>query len=476
MAALPNLEDWITNSNDALNISLVAPTKSGLQSISTFNPRFTYPIFGEEEKIFGYKGLKINLRYRANDMRPHLKVSHTKVFKPQGDAEPDDIVGILQEGNHLPKVAFVKESDFENGSKQLSNDWTPPGTLHDTFDGPDGKYEIWKGNLADPAVKQLNTRVQILIPLFIEGGSYIGQKPDSDSTELDLSDADRWTLFFLYRKDESELDPSKSSYVFVGYSTIYRFYWFQQPTPPASPSDKWELPAGDLDLSQLPCRTRLSQFLILPPFQGKGCGARLYKSIFQHYHKHAQTQEFTVEDPNEAFDDLRDVCDMEYLRTLPEFNSLRINADLAIPKSATIPSLIVGGDKVEEIQRNAKIAPRQFSRVLEMHLMSQLPDSVRPSMDLDKDVPVPTAKDKHQQKIWQLIAKQRLYRHNRDALSQLEPEERIEKLEEVLGGVELANSRILALYERASKRSKAASTKRKPEEDGNEAPSKKAKN
>jgi histone acetyltransferase 1 len=93
----------ITSSNDALNISLVAPTKSGLQSISTFNPRFTYPIFGEEEKIFGYKGLKINLRYRANDMRPHLKVSHTKVFKPQGDAEPDDIVGILQEGNHLPK-------------------------------------------------------------------------------------------------------------------------------------------------------------------------------------------------------------------------------------------------------------------------------------------------------------------------------------------------------------------------------------
>jgi hypothetical protein len=28
---------------------------------STFEPRFTYPIFGQEEQIFGYEGLQINV-------------------------------------------------------------------------------------------------------------------------------------------------------------------------------------------------------------------------------------------------------------------------------------------------------------------------------------------------------------------------------------------------------------------------------
>lgn len=371
-------------------------------------------------------------------------------------------------------VAFVKESDFIESSKQLVENWTPPGTLHDTFDGPDGQYEIWKGNLEDPAIKQINSRIQILVPLFIEGGSYIGQIPDSETNEQDITDADRWTMFLLYRRDKTD-NPEKSSYVFVGYSTIYRFYWFQPPTPPTSPGRDWELPQGDQNLGELPCRTRLSQFVVLPPFQGKGHGARLYQSIFEHYHKHPQTQELTVEDPNEAFDDLRDVCDMQFLRKMPEFNNLRLDTSVTIPESGPLPKLIVGWDKLEEIRRKAKIAPRQFYRAVEMHLMSQLPDSVRPTMDLDKDVPAPTEADKHQERLWQLVAKQRLYRHNRDALSQMEPEERIEKLSEVLRGVELGNARILAMYERAIQhpQPQASNSKRKLE-DGAESASKKA--
>jgi histone acetyltransferase 1 len=31
------------------------------QDIVEFNPSFTYPIFGENEQIFGYKGLFINV-------------------------------------------------------------------------------------------------------------------------------------------------------------------------------------------------------------------------------------------------------------------------------------------------------------------------------------------------------------------------------------------------------------------------------
>ncbi|KPM42745.1 Histone acetyltransferase type B catalytic subunit [Neonectria ditissima] len=479
MAALPNAEEWLANANEAITISLVAPSKSGLQNVATFNPKFTYSIFGEEEQIFGYKDLKINLRYRANDMRPHLKTSYSSKFKGVGDAEPTDIVGILKEGLHLPRIAFVKGSDFEDSSKQIGENWTPPGTLHSTIDAPDGQYEIWRGNLADAAVQQLNSRLQFFIPLFIEGGTYIGQDPESDSAELDLSDADRWTVFFLYKKQKAAGDPTKSTYTFVGYSTIFRFFYFQPPTPPASPKGEWELPTGDFDLAELPCRTRLSQFIILPPFQGKGVGARLYKTIFEHYHKHPQTHEFTVEDPNEAFDDLRDVCDLEFLRTIPQFDALHLDPSVTVLRTGPIPQLIVGGENLESIRLQAKIAPRQFSRVLEMHLMSKLPVSVRPSMALDENVPSPTKADRQQERLFQLVVKQRLYRHNKDILSQIETGERIEKLQQTLGGVELEYARILAAYERATKHSQpqptaATNGKRKQEDELGEGSSKRA--
>lgn len=82
----------------------MSPSKSGLRLVDTFHPKFTYPIFGDEEKIFGYKDLRISLRYRANDMRPHLEVSYTTKLKPPtGVDEPTDIKAILQEGNHLPR-------------------------------------------------------------------------------------------------------------------------------------------------------------------------------------------------------------------------------------------------------------------------------------------------------------------------------------------------------------------------------------
>ncbi|KAF4989987.1 hypothetical protein FGRMN_8761 [Fusarium graminum] len=459
---MANIEEWLASANDAIHISLVAPSESGLHHIATFNPRHTYSIFGEDEQIFGYKDLKISLRYRANDMRPHIKTSYSKKFKAVGGPEPTDVSAILEEGNHLPKIAFAKSTDFEASSQLMGDNWTPPGKLHTTFDSPDGQYEIWRGNLADPAIKQLNSRLQLFVPLFIEGGTYIGQDPEADSTELDLSDADRWTFFALYQK---RLVEGKTTYVFVGYSTIYRFWYFQSPTPPASPqTGEWELPKGSVDLGELPSRTRLSQFVILPPFQGKGNGARLYKTIFEHYHKIPQTYEFTVEDPNEAFDDLRDICDLQFLRAMPEFNKLRVDTEVTIPKKGTLPKLIVGSEKLEAIRLEAKIAPRQFGRVLEMHLMSQLSESVRPTMDIEEDKPAATKADKHQQKVWSLIVKQRLYRHNKDLLSQIEPAERVEKLDDTLHGVGLEYARILAALDRSEKHShvqSAANGKRK---------------
>jgi len=67
-------------------------------TLGTFNPAFTYPIFGEEETIYGYKDLKVVLRYNASDMRPNLQVTYKKKLKPVGpEVETTDIVARMEE-------------------------------------------------------------------------------------------------------------------------------------------------------------------------------------------------------------------------------------------------------------------------------------------------------------------------------------------------------------------------------------------
>lgn len=61
----------------------------------------TYSVFGDDERIFGYQGLKINLRYNACDMRPGLQIHYTKKFKQVGETGPTDLKAVLEP--YLPK-------------------------------------------------------------------------------------------------------------------------------------------------------------------------------------------------------------------------------------------------------------------------------------------------------------------------------------------------------------------------------------
>ena len=369
-------------------------------------------------------------------------------------------------------MAFQRSSDFETAIKQVPSTWTPPGERIKEFDSPGGKYEVWSGSLADPAVKQMVNRIQILVPLLIEAGTFIGTN-DEDTL-------DRWTIFFLYHKKETLGSTGEPSYEFAGYSTVYRFFPFKSPAAgaakPAAKSDL-ELPSGGFLLSELPCRSRISQFIILPPFQGKGNAGRLYSTIFDHYLHNTQTMEITVEDPNEAFDDLRDLNDLEFLRKIPEFRSLSVNSEVIIPKKGPSPKNIVDQTALEELRLKTKIAPRQFHRLVEMDLMSKLPDAVRPSIE-EKTGARPSKEQEQLYKLWALLVKQRLYRHNKELLGQLERSERIEKLDETLSSVELEYARLLAMFERRAKlkvADSAAHGKRKlDEEENGESSSKKA--
>ena len=84
------------DANDAVQITVVQPGDTKPKTLSTFHPQFTYPIFGDEEQIFGYKGLIIRLRFAAHDLRPHVHISYDERFKTVGDTAALDLLGTLK--------------------------------------------------------------------------------------------------------------------------------------------------------------------------------------------------------------------------------------------------------------------------------------------------------------------------------------------------------------------------------------------
>ncbi|KAH9827718.1 histone acetyltransferase type B catalytic subunit-like [Teratosphaeria destructans] len=467
------VNEWSTNTTQCLHIALVH--SDGAPLADPFHPAFTYPIFGDEEVVFGYQGLRILLTFRPHDLRPRLTITHARKYPALTDTiQPTDIRAALDD--FLPEAAFDAPRPGEDEEEDEEADvagFRPPGERIHRYtrdgdgdgDGDAHTYEVWVASLSDPRARQLLENMQILVPLFIEGGSMLQLEQDWTTH--------RWKLFLLYRYDPTRL-PNGSPYALLGYATSYRVFTLPDRKAPSkddlrvfSQSLESFLPpphadAVDMDVDrtasplELPSRERLSQFLILPPFQGSGHGRELYTTMYTHLTSPANIREFTVEDPNEAFDDLRDLCDLLYLRkNVPAFRALRINT--AVPadeltSTRFIPTdLIVDGAQRSAIMQKTKIMPRQFDRLVEMHTLSFIPANHRSRNRITRKEKSSNDHDRAYY-FWRLYAKQRLYVFNRDQLAQLEREERIEKLEAALDSVQEGYVAMLDKVEEREKR------------------------
>ena len=98
-----NPEDWAIDSNEAVEITL----RSSEPKI--FHPDFTYPIFGDAETIYGYKGLKVKLWYAPWDFRGYVNVTWREKISASLGIEAQDVIGTLREyipeGTKFPKLS-----------------------------------------------------------------------------------------------------------------------------------------------------------------------------------------------------------------------------------------------------------------------------------------------------------------------------------------------------------------------------------
>ncbi|KAI5259319.1 histone acetyltransferase type B catalytic subunit [Aureobasidium subglaciale] len=448
------VQEWSTSSNDALHISLYR----GNKVVSDFGPAQTYPIFGEEEAIFGYRGLNISLSLAAHNLRPHMDISWTEKFTQIGDIKASDIREALED--FIPESAFATKSRAEALADPDAASFTPPGILLHSYTHEDHRFEVWKASLSDEGAREIMDNVQTLVPMFIEGG-----------TILTLDEpwvADRWTLFTLYQVDKKAANTSP--YVFVGFSTSYRIFTLPDRRDPSehdlallqhNETDmdailrRWNSETADEDEEllktplQLPSRERISQFLIIPTHQHSGHGAALYNTVFTDLITPDNVSELTVEDPNEAFDDMRDVCDLLWLRkNNDDFASLKIETQIDSNKlkmNENIPvDDIVSGDARARIKKTSKIMPRQLGRLVEMQTYSKIPKLNRSMNRISRKEKSTNEMDRAYY-LWRLYVKQRLYISNRDVLSLLEREERAERLDATIENIQLDYDRLLEL-------------------------------
>ncbi|KAI9852988.1 MAG: histone acetyltransferase 1 [Thelocarpon superellum] len=427
-----------SDANKATTISLVRPGPKPAETVAKFHPQFTYPIFGEAQTIFGYSNLRINLHFATHDLRPNLTVTWDKQYPAVQDTVATDVKGTLEEW--LPPTSFEPLPKWydEIQTDKSAKDFHPPGKLLSSYKINNKTYEIWHGQLADSAIRRILTHMQIFIPFFVEGGTYIHLEDPDWSLH-------RWSIFLLYEKLEEVSDPTKAPYSFIGYCTAYRYFFLAtSPETALKPSSSEPtFPFPQTDHTELPSRQRISQFLILPPYHRQGHGSHFYTALTTAFMADPSIHEITVEDPNESFDDLRDFCDLARLRQIPEFTSLSINTTVQIPSKGRLPTdELLSPAILNALRAKTKIAPRQFQRLVEMQLLSRIPAPYRRSSHAGPNAPTLSTANatdpewEQQYRRWCLLTKQRLYKFNRDSLAQLDRPERLDKLEEVLDSVE----------------------------------------
>lgn len=94
--------------------------------IEPFHPEFTYPIFGDQEKIFGYKNLDIKLHFASGSLKQFLQITYDE--KIQNEATPaDDVEGELFK--FLPADYTKSAVAFEQTVEEDAKTFKPMGEL-----------------------------------------------------------------------------------------------------------------------------------------------------------------------------------------------------------------------------------------------------------------------------------------------------------------------------------------------------------
>eukprot|EP00794_Sanderia_malayensis_P003757 gene3757-4279_t len=266
--------------NDVINMKLVTSKDDIEDPDNSFQPEMSHQIFGENESIFGYKGLNVKIYCHAGSLLTYLGMEYKEIIPDSFQIEVDKVLPNIAEklspGYCTNLDEFIAKFPEESSFK-------PMGTKLHSYKRDDDIYEIYQADISVQRLREYHERLQPFILWYIDAAMYI-----------DVDD-ERWNFFLVFMKTKGH--TADYEYRVCGYMTVYHYY--------AYPSN---------------LRPRISQMLLLPPYQRKGHGAELLKTVNKYYERNDDVIDITVEDPSDDFIRLRDFLDCKRCKTLPAFS------------------------------------------------------------------------------------------------------------------------------------------------------------
>lgn len=323
------LSQYVVDANEVVEFRLIHTAKDIEKDEGTFNPEMSHQFFGDGESIFGYRDLTVQLFFGAASLEIFLGEKYTEkisIKKSQGVA-PDDIMQII--GSKLPENDFNTNLDvFTSKIETLEPKFKPHGSLQHQWKTNDGvTYEIYHNLVSEEKYRKYHVRMESFVMWYIDGASYI------DNEDVN------WNSFVLYEK---KVIGGETWYTFCGYCTVYKY---------------WAYPDKQ--------RPRVSQILILPPFQKKGLGSRLLQTVYNYYLSRSDVVDITFEEPSEELTRIRDFLDCKSCQRLSSFHPSKLQ------KGYT-------DDMKSEAKDKFKIGRRQARRVYEILRLKNTPRKSAP--------------------------------------------------------------------------------------------------
>eukprot|EP00049_Salpingoeca_infusionum_P012374 m.226201 g.226201 ORF g.226201 m.226201 type:complete len:476 (-) comp15165_c0_seq2:497-1924(-) len=296
------LDPYVCWADKSIHIGLLQ-TSTDVPSLTTFTPEFTHQVVGESEKVVGYEGLDIQLLYSAGALTPFLSMNYEECITDEDPyAQPEDPLPMIREwlpadGIMTSRDAFLAKVDADATefrplpslvplsvesasmagsapSVESSGSASSSAALVEARNDND-TYELTVVGSEVEGFKEYHARAQTFCIWYIESASF-----------LDLED-DKWRVIYLYKKQTSP-DGKGSTYSLLGFVSIYLYYAYPENVRP-----------------------RISQVIVLPPYQRQGHGKRLLRAAYQYGMTLDNLVDITVEDPAPSFTKLRDVVDLE---------------------------------------------------------------------------------------------------------------------------------------------------------------------
>ncbi|KAJ0031085.1 hypothetical protein Pint_13337 [Pistacia integerrima] len=327
---------------DCIKIYLVSSKEEvGVSDSFCIDPVDLNSFFDEDGKIYGYQELKITVWVNIISFHSYADITF-KGTSNRGKGITDlksALQSIFAETLVESKDKFLQTFSTET---QFIRSAVSTGEVmqHKASNGhvshleeAVSDLEVVRMVVGNMATGHLYSRLIPLVLLLVDG-----------SNPIDVTDP-RWELYLLIQKTEDQ--QGDIQHRLLGFTALYRFYHYPDST-----------------------RIRLSQILILPPYQCKGYGSYLVE-VLSNIAIAENVYDFTVEEPLDSFQHVRTCVDIKHLLAFEPIQPAIDSAVLSlkegkVSKKIHAPRFVPPLSAVDDVRKTLKINKKQFLQCWEI--------------------------------------------------------------------------------------------------------------